>query len=38
MTQEVFWTRYFFRVYQIEQEEDRRKALLAGTYAFLSFY
>ncbi|EMD32040.1 hypothetical protein CERSUDRAFT_119045 [Gelatoporia subvermispora B] len=28
---EVFWTRYFFRVYQVEQEEERRKALLQGT-------
>lgn len=30
MTEDVFWTRYFFRVYQIEQEEVRRKALLQG--------
>ncbi|OCH86346.1 hypothetical protein OBBRIDRAFT_797274 [Obba rivulosa] len=28
---EVFWTRYFFRVYQVEQQEERRKALLKGT-------
>ncbi|KAF8590902.1 hypothetical protein K439DRAFT_1381278 [Ramaria rubella] len=27
---DVFWTHYFFRVYQIEVEEERRKALLAG--------
>jgi len=27
MTQETFWTRYFFRVDQIEQEEVKRKAL-----------
>lgn len=30
MTEEVFWTRYFFRVYQIEREAERRKALLQG--------
>ena len=28
---DVFWTRYFFRVHQIESEETRRKALLQGT-------
>jgi len=27
MTQDTFWTRYFFRVHQIEQEEVKRKAL-----------
>ncbi|GJJ06659.1 hypothetical protein Clacol_000854 [Clathrus columnatus] len=31
MTDEVFWTRYFFRITQIQQEEERRKALLEGT-------
>lgn len=31
MTEEIFWTRYFFRVYQIEREAERRKALLQGT-------
>ncbi|EGN99850.1 hypothetical protein SERLA73DRAFT_180097 [Serpula lacrymans var. lacrymans S7.3] len=31
MTEEVFWERYFFRVHQIEQEEERRKVLLRGT-------
>ncbi|THH01130.1 hypothetical protein EW026_g1527 [Hermanssonia centrifuga] len=31
MTSETFWTRYFFRVYQVEQEEERRKAILQGT-------
>ncbi|KAF9793238.1 hypothetical protein BJ322DRAFT_113524 [Thelephora terrestris] len=31
MTEEVFWTRYFFRVHQIEREAERRKALLQGT-------
>ena len=30
MTEEVFWTRYFFRVYQIEREAERRRALLQG--------
>ncbi|KAF8532546.1 hypothetical protein JB92DRAFT_3138317 [Gautieria morchelliformis] len=28
MSNDVFWTRYFFRVHQIEQEKERRKALL----------
>ncbi|KAF9653916.1 hypothetical protein BDM02DRAFT_1114059 [Thelephora ganbajun] len=31
MTEEVFWIRYFFRLYQIEREAERRKALLQGT-------
>lgn len=26
----MFWVRYFFRVHQIEAEENRRKALLQG--------
>ncbi len=30
LTEDEFWTRYFFRVHQIDQEEERRKALLAG--------
>ena len=30
MPEEVFWVRYFFRVHQIEAEENRRKALLQG--------
>lgn len=30
LSDEEFWTRYFFRVYQIEQEEMRRKALIHG--------
>jgi len=33
MTDEVFWTRYFFRVHQVEQEEERRKALLQNPIA-----
>ena len=32
MAEEVFWTRYFFRVYQIEREAERRKALLQGEF------
>ncbi|KDQ57772.1 hypothetical protein JAAARDRAFT_58356 [Jaapia argillacea MUCL 33604] len=31
MTEDVFWTRYFFRVYQIEHEEEKRKAVLQGS-------
>lgn len=31
LSDDEFWTRYFFRVYQIEQEEMRRKALIHGT-------
>ncbi|KAF7790359.1 hypothetical protein EIP86_001314 [Pleurotus ostreatoroseus] len=31
MTSETFWTRYFFRVHQVEAEEERRKALIQGT-------
>lgn len=36
MPEEVFWVRYFFRVHQIEVEENRRKALLQGK-PFASF-
>ncbi|KAI8993759.1 hypothetical protein BD414DRAFT_534871 [Trametes punicea] len=32
MTQDEFWTRYFFRVYQVEREEARRKAIIQGTH------
>ncbi|KAI0915728.1 hypothetical protein AcW1_003754 [Taiwanofungus camphoratus] len=31
MSAGTFWTRYFFRVYQVEREEERRKALIQGT-------
>ena len=31
LSRETFWTRYFFRVHQVESEEQRRKALLQGT-------
>jgi hypothetical protein len=31
LTEDEFWTRYFFRVHQIDQEEERRKAVLSGT-------
>jgi BSD domain len=30
LTEDEFWTRYFFRVHQIDQEEERRKAVLTG--------
>jgi hypothetical protein len=30
MPEDVFWTRYFFRAYQIDREAERRKALLQG--------
>jgi len=30
MSNDVFWTRYFFRVQQINNEEEKRKALLAN--------
>lgn len=32
MSAGTFWTRYFFRVYQVEREEERRKALIQGIY------
>lgn len=32
MAEEVFWTRYFFRVHQIEREAERRRALLQGEF------
>ena len=30
MTEDEFWTRYFFRVHQVEREEARRKAIIQG--------
>ncbi|KAI0248129.1 hypothetical protein BJV78DRAFT_1239209 [Lactifluus subvellereus] len=30
LSEDDFWTRYFFRVYQINQEDERRKAVLEG--------
>lgn len=30
LTEDEFWTRYFFRVYQVEREEARRKAIIQG--------
>ncbi|KAI0702974.1 hypothetical protein C8T65DRAFT_655243 [Cerioporus squamosus] len=33
LTQEEFWTRYFFRVYQVEREEAQRRAIIQGTAA-----
>lgn len=36
LTENEFWMRYFFRKYQIEQDEERRKALLEGKcYSFM---
>lgn len=32
MDASTFWTRYFFRVHQIEKDEEKRKQLLAGTF------
>ncbi|KAI0675014.1 hypothetical protein C8Q78DRAFT_1010023 [Trametes maxima] len=31
LTQDEFWTRYFFRIHQVEREEARRKAIIQGT-------
>jgi hypothetical protein len=31
MNKKEFWTRYFFREHQVQQEESRRRALLQGT-------
>ncbi|KAI0260805.1 hypothetical protein BC834DRAFT_898427 [Gloeopeniophorella convolvens] len=31
LTEDEFWTRYSFRVHQIDQEEERRKAVLEGS-------
>jgi len=30
LSEDVFWTRYFFRVHQINQEDEQRKAVLSG--------
>ena len=30
LTEDEFWTRYFFRVHQVEREEARRKAIIQG--------
>ena len=30
LTPEEFWTRYFFRVYQVEREEAHRRAIIQG--------
>lgn len=37
MDEQTFWTRYFFRIYQIESEEERRKAILSGQLAILLY-
>ena len=34
LSEDVFWIRYFFRVYQINQEEEQRKAVLSGKVHF----
>ncbi|GBE81320.1 hypothetical protein SCP_0310470 [Sparassis crispa] len=31
ITSDMFWVRYFFRVHQVEREEERRKAIIQGT-------
>ncbi|TCD63044.1 hypothetical protein EIP91_006057 [Steccherinum ochraceum] len=31
ISSEEFWTRYFFRAHQVEQDEQRRKAIIQGT-------
>jgi hypothetical protein len=36
MTEETFWKRFFFRVHQIQREEEKRKALLQGIYFTMS--
>ena len=36
MDSRTFWIRYFFRVQQIEKDEEKRKSLLAGIYLFFS--
>ena len=37
LDEETFWRRYWFRAWQIQQEEEKRKALLQGTiYSFTS--
>ncbi|THH29941.1 hypothetical protein EUX98_g4231 [Antrodiella citrinella] len=33
ITRDTFWMRYFFRVHQVEQDEQRRKVLIQGTMA-----
>ncbi|KAH9892830.1 hypothetical protein C8Q73DRAFT_648808 [Cubamyces lactineus] len=32
LTHDEFWTRYFFRIHQVEREEARRKAIIQGTH------
>ena len=33
ITREIFWERFFFRLHQINQEEERRKALIECKYS-----
>ena len=30
LSEDVFWTRYFFRLHQINQEDEQRRAVLSG--------
>jgi hypothetical protein len=32
MTDETFWTRYFFRIHRIDQEEAARRVVLSKSY------
>lgn len=37
LSKDVFWKRYFFRVHQIQTEEEKRKALLQGMLLLVLF-
>lgn len=36
LSEDEFWARYFFRVHQINQEDERRKAVLEGVFHTMS--
>lgn len=38
LTAEAFWSRYFFRVSQIVEDEQRRKQVLEGAFSFAVFF
>lgn len=38
LSKEIFWKRYFFRVHQIQTEEEKRKALLEGMLLSICLY
>ena len=38
LSENSFWTRYFFRVYQINQDDERRKAVLEGMWHLSSLH